>query len=87
MTPVLQILAIFGIIKAISNSFFSLFLGLKKQEIVTLITFLSSVFLFVLIYPLIKIFGSLGASYAVIIATLLSLPLTIFYFFKLTKEK
>lgn len=85
MVPVLQILAIFGVIKAISNSFFSLFLGLNKQEIITLITLLGAVFLFALIYPLIKIFGVLGAGYATIISTIMVLPFTIYYFIKWTK--
>lgn len=83
--PVLQILAIFGVIRAISNSFYSLFLGLGKQEVVTLITFLGSVFLFSLTYPLIKIFGVLGAGYAAIISAIMVLPISIYYFFKLTK--
>ncbi len=85
MVPVLQILAIFGLIKSIFNSFFSLFLGLKKQEVVTLITFIGSALLFFLTFPLIKIFGVIGAGYATIIATLLAYPFVIYYFFKLTK--
>lgn len=81
-TAVLQILAIFAVIKAISNSFFSLFLGIGKQEVVTYITLASTVCLIAILYPLIKIFGILGAGYATIIATLFSLPFLIFYFFK-----
>ncbi|MBI2066289.1 oligosaccharide flippase family protein, partial [Candidatus Woesebacteria bacterium] len=34
----LKVLAIFGIIKAISNSAYSVFLSVRKQEIITLIT-------------------------------------------------
>ena len=80
--PVLQLLAIYGIIKAISNSFFSLFLGIGKQEVVTYITLVSTIGLISILYPLIKIFGILGAGYATIIATLFSIPFLIFYFYK-----
>ena len=81
-TPILQILAIYGVIKAMSNSFFSLFLGINKQEVVTYITLASTICLIAILYPLIKIFGILGAGYATIIATLFSLPLLIFYYVK-----
>ncbi|MEK7169150.1 MAG: lipopolysaccharide biosynthesis protein [Patescibacteria group bacterium] len=80
--PILQLLAIYGVVKAISNSFFSLFLGIGKQEIVTYITLASSLCLVVILYPLIKIFGILGAGYATIIATIFSLPLLTYYYVK-----
>lgn len=80
--PVLQLLAIYGSIKAISNSFFSLFLGIGKQEVVTYITLISTLCLIVILYPLIKIFGILGAGYATIISTLFSIPLLLIYYVK-----
>lgn len=80
--PVLQLLAIYGAVKAISNSFFSLFLGIGKQEVVTYITLASTLCLISIIYPLIKIFGILGAGYATIIATVLSIPVLIIYYVK-----
>lgn len=83
--PVLQILAIFGVLKAITNSFFSLFLGIDRQEVVTLITLFSTLVLAGLLYPLIKIFGLFGAGYATIIATVASIPLFIYFFFKYFK--
>lgn len=86
-TPVLQLLAIYGGIKAISNSFFSLFLGIGKQEAVTYITLASTLCLLAILYPLIKIFGLLGAGYATIIATLFSLPLLIYYYVKYFSAK
>jgi O-antigen/teichoic acid export membrane protein len=79
---VLQLLAIFGVIKAIANSFFSLFLGIGKQEIVTLITFVASLVMAAIVYPLIKIFGLLGAGYAAIISTLATIPVVVYYFWK-----
>lgn len=80
--PVLQLLAIYGVLKAISNSFFSLFLGIDKQEVVTYITLFSTVCLVAILYPFIKIFGILGAGYATIIATFLTIPVLIAYYSK-----
>ena len=80
--PILQILAIYGVIKAISNSFFSLFLGIEKQKIVTLTTFIRALVLGIVIYPLITIFGILGAGYAAIIAALSSLPILTYFTWK-----
>lgn len=85
--PVLQLLAIYGVTKAISNSFFSLFLGIGKQEAVTYITLTSTLILVAILYPLIMIFGILGAAYATIIATVLSAPLTLYYYVKYFKIK
>lgn len=85
--PVLQLLAIYGSLKAISNSFFSLFLGIGKQEVVTYITLASILCLISILYPLIKIFGILGAGYATIIATILSLPILIYYYAKYFKAR
>lgn len=85
--PVLQLLAIYGVVKAISNSFFSLFLGIGKQEVVTYITLASTLCLVAILYPLIKIFGILGAGYATIIATVLSLPVLIIYYVKYFNAK
>ena len=83
--PVLQVLAIFGVLKAITNSFFSLFLGIERQEVVTLITLFSTFVLISLLYPLIKIFGLLGAGFATIFATVATIPLFIYFFFKYFK--
>lgn len=85
--PVLQLLAIYGVTKAVSNSFFSLFLGIGKQEAVTYITLTSTLILVAILYPLIMIFGILGAAYATIIATVLSTPLTLYYYVKYFKIK
>ncbi len=81
----LKVLAIFGVLKAISNSFFSLFLSLKKQEVVTLITFIGVVVMSLTITPMVKSFGLIGAGYSAIISTIFSLPFVIYYFYKLTK--
>lgn len=84
--PVLKVLAVFGVLKAVSNSFFSLFLALKKQEVVTLITFISIVVMSLTIFPLIQKYGIVGAAFSTIIATLASLPFTIYHYNKIFKK-
>lgn len=83
--PVLQVLSIFGIAKAIFNSFFSLFLGMGRQEIVTYLTLASTAVMAAIIYPLIQIFGILGAAFAAIISTLVAFPILIYYLWKLLR--
>lgn len=82
----LQILAIFGVIKAISNFGFSLFLALKKQEIVTLITFVGILGLSVSILPLVRAYGIVGAGISTIIGILVSLPFTFYCLIKVFKD-
>jgi len=79
---VLQILAIFGVVKAIFNSFYSLFLGIEKQEVVTLTTLVATIAMALVIVPFINIFGILGAGYAAIVSTLVSIPVLLFFFWK-----
>lgn len=77
--PVLQVLSIYGVVKAISNSFFSLFLGLKRESIVTFTSIVRAVVLVASIYPFIKIFGILGAGFSAILAAVVSLPFFIYF--------
>lgn len=83
--PALRVLALYGIIKAVSNSAFSLFLALKKQELVTAITFLSIIGLFATIFPLVNRFGIVGAGMAAILGSLFAAPVVIYYAHKLTR--
>ena len=82
----LKVLAIFGILKAISNSAYSLFLSLKKQEIITLITFVGILGLAIPLIPLINRFGIVGAGYATIIGTLVGIPIGIYFLFRIFKN-
>ncbi len=82
VVSVLKILAIFGVLKAISSSFNPLFLSLKKQRYVIQTAFVGTVFMLLSIVPLISLFGLNGAAYATIIGVLASMPLTIYYYLK-----
>ena len=86
-SEVLKVLAVFGILKAISNSAYSLFLSLKKQEIITLITLVGILGLSIPLIPLINKFGIVGAAYATIIGTLAVAPITFYHLTKIFKNE
>lgn len=86
IAPVLQILAIFGVVRAISGSASALFLALKRQDIVTIITFASFLILIVTIIPLILKFGIIGAGISVLTASVVVVPIIIYYVLKVFNE-
>lgn len=82
---VLRVLAVYGVLKAISNSTYSLFLALKKQEMVTVTTFVTILGLSISIIPLVHQFGLVGAAYSTIIGTLVGIPFSLYYLSKVFK--
>lgn len=83
----LKVLAVFGMLKSISNSAYSLFLSVRKQEIITFITFLGIVGMAVPLIPLINRFGIVGAGYATIIGTIVGFPAVFYYLAKVFKNE
>ena len=81
----LKVLAIFAIFKAISNSAFPIFLGVKKQEIISLVTLASIIGLAVTIVPLTFSYGLVGAGMSTIIGSLVGLPFIVYYLIKILK--
>lgn len=75
----LKVLAIFGILKALSNSTYSLFLSVGKQKVITFITLVGIVGLALPLLPFIYTFGIVGAGYAALAGTLAGLPFIIYY--------
>lgn len=86
VVDVLKVLAIFGILKAISNSAYPLFLSVKRQEIITFITLVGILGLAIPLIPLINKFGIVGAGYATIIGALVGLPIGIYHLFRVFKN-
>ena len=81
--PVLKILSIFGLIRAFGVSVYPLFSSLKRQNYVAVISFTGVFVMMVTIVPLILEFGILGAGYSVLFASVISIPMTIYYIIKL----
>lgn len=76
---VLKPIAIFGVIRAISGSTSSLFLGIGKQNYVAGMTLLRLVVLAIVIVPLTLNYGILGASYAVLLSGISEIPIVGYY--------
>lgn len=83
---VLQVLAIFGVIRAITNPCGAVFLSVKKQEYITLITFVGAITMLAAIIPLVNAYGLLGAGIAAIVASVMQIPFIIFLLIKVFKK-
>lgn len=78
----LQVLAIFGVVRAISGSASALFLALGKQKYLATFTFVNIVTLAIIIVPFVMKFGIVGAGASALIGTLVSIPLIIYFVLK-----
>jgi O-antigen/teichoic acid export membrane protein len=83
---IFQILAVFGVIRAILNTASPLFLAVKKQEYVTSVTLISFLVLAFTIIPFVKKFGISGAGFSVLTATFFTIPFIQYYLFKTFKD-
>lgn len=83
--PVVQILAVYGVLRAISGSASSLFLGVGKQQYVTMMTFFRFVGLAITIYPFIQMYGMVGAGYSALLSVIIEIPIIIYYVWKIFK--
>ena len=83
--PVLRILAIYGVLRAISGPASALFLAVEKQKYVTNMTFTRFAGLAITIYPLVKTFGLIGAGYSALISVIVEIPVIVFYVWKVFK--
>jgi O-antigen/teichoic acid export membrane protein len=72
--PALKVLTIFGVLKSILNSSYSLFLSLKMQRAVMLSELFGIIGMGVAIYPMVMKYGIVGAGYSTIIAVVCSFP-------------
>ncbi len=84
--PLLQVLCILGVLRALFVSAVHPLYALHKQKVVTMLTFISFSILLVIIIPFVTTWGVMGAAYATVIGTLLPLPLVFFLVFREFKE-
>lgn len=85
VVPVLRVLTVYGVLRAISGSASALFLGVGMQKYVTNMTFLRFTALAITIYPLVKAFGIVGAGYSALISVLIEIPIILYYTLKVLK--
>ena len=85
--PLVKLLSLLGIIRGLANSFNSLFLAAGKVQYPALVAGVNAICMLVLLYPLINSLGSPGAAYSAIIGSIVSLPLSIIFAFKILKKQ
>lgn len=80
--PILKILAVLGIIRAVSLSISSFLLSLRKQKYLTFTTFIGLSGMLITIVPAISTWGIIGAAYAACFGYFISVPFIIFFAWK-----
>lgn len=83
--PALRVLSVFGVVRAISGSASALFLSVKKQQYVSMITFVSILGLAITIIPLVSSFGIFGAGLSALIGSIIALPVISYYLVKVLR--
>lgn len=71
---VLQVLVLYGVLRAISGSASTLFLAVGKQKYVTGMTFIRFTGLALTIYPFVVTWGLVGAGYSALLSVLVEIP-------------
>lgn len=85
IVPVLKVLVIYAITRALVNPARTVFLAVKKQEYLTAVTFVGIVVLAISIFPLAKMYGLVGIGVSTIIASVATIPLVAYYTVKIFK--
>jgi O-antigen/teichoic acid export membrane protein len=79
VVPILKVLVVLGVVKAIANAIMSLQLALRMQKYITLTTLIGLAGMVGTIIPLISQFGIIGAAYAASFGYFLSVPFIVYF--------
>ena len=74
--PVLRALSIFGILTAINAAPNSVFLALKRQDLIAKLHIIQLAVMLLTIIPLVNQYQALGAAFSIVISNLVALPIT-----------
>lgn len=77
-----RVLAVLGVLRAIFGSSSSLFLAVKKQEYITVVTLSAICILAITIVPLVNKLGIFGAGLSALLGWIIAIPVVIFYLIK-----
>lgn len=77
--PALQVVSVYAILRASLQPSLTLLISLDKQENLTMITLVGIVAMFVSIFPLVNLYGIVGAGISTIVGVVIQLPLTYYY--------
>lgn len=84
--PVIKVLAVYGMVRAIFGSTSALFLAVRKQEYVTSMIFIRCLGLAVTIVPFTLWYGLVGAGYSALFSSLIELPIILFFLYKIFRK-
>lgn len=85
VAPILQILVFFALIRTLINPALTMFIAMKRQEYVTITSGIGTITLFIIIFPLLQLYGLVGVAIATIIASAIQIPFVIYYSYKLLR--
>lgn len=85
VVPVIKVLSFFGVVRAITETTYPLFLSLKKQKYISLITLISILGLVITVIPMVKSYGIVGAGASGLIGSVLAIPMTAYFLNKVFK--
>ena len=80
--PAVQVLAIFGVLRAIFGNFSALFLSKGRQDYVAQMTFFRVVALAVTVIPFVSMYGLVGAGYAMLLSIIAEIPIVLYFSYK-----
>lgn len=83
---IIKILTIYGMFRAILGTTASIFLALKQQKYVAVMTFVRVAALLVTIVPLTSMWGLKGASTSALLSVLAEIPVIAFFMYKIYKR-
>lgn len=87
VAPVIRVLAIFAVIKTITNSVFPILLGINRQDLVAYLTLTGILGLGISIYPLVNMYGLVGAAYSTIIGSVVMILPAVYWLSKFLNNK
>lgn len=87
VAPVLKYLALFGVLRAISNLANGFFYSLHRQDIVTITTFCSLAGIAIPLVPLVLLWGIKGAAISALIGSIVAYPVNIYFIYTLFYRK
>ncbi len=85
--PVLRVLALYGMLRTIAGPSSALFLSKGKQNYVTAMALVRFITLVITIYPLVLMYGMIGAGYSAFLSVLVELPVIIYFVIKILRSK
>ncbi len=87
IVPVLKILSVYGILRALTGPSSALFLSRGKQSYVTAMIFVRFIVLVITIYPLVVVYGMIGAGYSALLSVVVEIPVIVFLVYRVLRSK